>query len=216
VSEGVNSSTSTGTNEGQTRGQTEGIHKRPLLTPDEIGMLFSRQDDKASPAYPGLALALLTGRQPVILRRTNYDEDTAFEGLFDPHPDHPFIPIPAPPARIEAKEDTSPDRGIQRALVDYYGPEKVDQALRIYRKYSYEAPGANILEDGPIVFAKAILDRGRENIRAVQKHGDRITLETYLDWMEGNISDLIREVGDKKTVDHLWFGTDRSRKTAMC
>ena len=53
--------------------------------------MFSRIDDRKHHAYPGLALAVISGARPVALRRVNYFEDFQFMGLFDPHPDHPMI-----------------------------------------------------------------------------------------------------------------------------
>jgi type IV secretory pathway TraG/TraD family ATPase VirD4 len=80
-----------GTSQSRTAGSSETIHKRALVTPDEIGQLFARIDDRAHHAYPGLALAVIAGARPVALRRVNYFEDFQFLGLFDPHPDHPLI-----------------------------------------------------------------------------------------------------------------------------
>lgn len=37
-------------------------------------------------------LALISGQQPLMLQRTNYYEDEMFNGLYDPHPDHPRPP----------------------------------------------------------------------------------------------------------------------------
>jgi hypothetical protein len=51
--------------------------------------LFARVDDRAVPAYPGLALVVISGAPPVALRRVNYYEDFQFVGLFDPNPDYP-------------------------------------------------------------------------------------------------------------------------------
>jgi len=70
---------------------SETIQKRALVTPDEIGQLFARIDDRAHHAYPGLALAVISGARPVALRRVNYYEDFQFMGLFDAHPDHPLV-----------------------------------------------------------------------------------------------------------------------------
>lgn len=89
--------TSTGETEGRTRGtsqsrtagSSETIQKRALVTPDEIGFLFARIDDRTHHAYPGLVLAVISGARPVALRRVNYYEDWQFFGLFDPHPDFP-------------------------------------------------------------------------------------------------------------------------------
>ena len=47
-----------------TSGWGEGVHKRPLLNPDEIGRLLARVDDRRRPGYPGLVLALVPGRAP--------------------------------------------------------------------------------------------------------------------------------------------------------
>ena len=79
-----------GTSQSRTDGTSETIQKRALVTPDEIGQVFSRIDERAHPAYPGLALVVISGSRPVALRRVNYYEDYQFMGLFDPHPDHPF------------------------------------------------------------------------------------------------------------------------------
>lgn len=81
-----------GTSQSRTDGTSETIQKRALVTPDEIGQVFSRIDERAHPAYPGLALVVISGARPVALRRVNYYEDYQFMGLFDPHPDHPFTP----------------------------------------------------------------------------------------------------------------------------
>jgi hypothetical protein len=83
--------TTRGSSQSRTSGESETIHKRALVTPDEIGQVFSRIDDRAHPAYPGLALVVISGARPVALRRVNYFEDFQFMGLFDPHPDHPFV-----------------------------------------------------------------------------------------------------------------------------
>jgi type IV secretory pathway TraG/TraD family ATPase VirD4 len=80
-----------GTSQSRTAGSSETIHKRALVTPDEIGQLFARIEDRAHDAYPGLALAVIAGARPVALRRVNYFEDFQFMGLFDAHPDHPLV-----------------------------------------------------------------------------------------------------------------------------
>ena len=84
--------TTHGTSQSRTSGASETIHKRALVTPDEIGQMFARVDDRGRAAYPGLALVVISGARPVALRRVNYYEDYQFLGLFDPHPDHPFTP----------------------------------------------------------------------------------------------------------------------------
>jgi type IV secretory pathway TraG/TraD family ATPase VirD4 len=83
--------TTRGSSQSRTAGSSETIHKRALVTPDEIGQVFSRIDERAHHAYPGLALVVISGARPVAVRRVNYYEDFQFTGLFDPHPDHPYI-----------------------------------------------------------------------------------------------------------------------------
>jgi type IV secretory pathway TraG/TraD family ATPase VirD4 len=83
--------TTHGSSQSRTAGMSETVHKRALVTPDEIGQVFSRIDERAHPAYPGLALVLISGARPVPVRRVNYYEDVQFRGLFSPHPDHPLI-----------------------------------------------------------------------------------------------------------------------------
>ena len=84
--------TTHGTSQSRTAGTSETIQKRPLITPDEIGQVFARIDDRKHQAYPGLALAIVAGARPVALRRVNYYEDFQFVGLFEPPSDHPYTP----------------------------------------------------------------------------------------------------------------------------
>ena len=79
-----------GTSESRTAGTAETIQKRALITPDEIGQVFARIDDKTRVAYPGLGLAVISGARPVVMHRVHYYEDFQFVGLFDPHPDYPY------------------------------------------------------------------------------------------------------------------------------
>jgi type IV secretory pathway TraG/TraD family ATPase VirD4 len=80
-----------GTSQSWTKGTSETIQKRALITPDEIGQVFARVDERDHIAYPGLALVVISGARPVTVCRVNYFEDLQFMRLFDPHPDHPFI-----------------------------------------------------------------------------------------------------------------------------
>jgi type IV secretory pathway TraG/TraD family ATPase VirD4 len=82
--------TTHGTSQSRTAGTSETIQKRALITPDEIGQVFARIDDRKHQAYPGLALAIISGARPVAVRRVNYYEDFEFVGLFDPPPDYPY------------------------------------------------------------------------------------------------------------------------------
>ncbi len=77
------SRTSTTTDsESRTIGRSQTIHKRALLTPDEVGRMFG---DRSDPK----ALVLVSGMHPLALSRIHYFRDQAFFLHFDPHPDHP-------------------------------------------------------------------------------------------------------------------------------
>ena len=66
----------------QTQGTAQGIHKRFLVTPDEVGRLFGMTD------RPKM-LVLLSGHQPVALTRARYHAWDYLSGRYDAHPDHP-------------------------------------------------------------------------------------------------------------------------------
>lgn len=92
--EGGNTSQGGGVGQSQTVTVSETVHVRPLLRPDEVARIFGRIDEKDSPHYPGLALVMVAGKAPFIVRRVNYYEDVGFLRCFDKHPDHPF-PVPS-------------------------------------------------------------------------------------------------------------------------
>jgi hypothetical protein len=81
-------STSTSWSTSAGTGTSESLHLRPLIHPDELGRAFARIDDKEHPAYPGLALVIVTGFNPMVAFRKNYFEDVQFIDCFSPHPDH--------------------------------------------------------------------------------------------------------------------------------
>ena len=88
-------SNTTGYSEGQTQGESETVHKRPLMTPDELGIIFDRPSD----GEVGLALIFLGGGRPAAAIRTPYFADDQFAWLHDPHPDHPL------PLKMIGEED---------------------------------------------------------------------------------------------------------------
>lgn len=79
------SSYTQGRSETQTLGISQSLHKRALVTPDEVGRLFGNPEQMR-------AIALVSGYQPMALRRTPYFRDIALEGIFDRHRDHPAPP----------------------------------------------------------------------------------------------------------------------------
>ncbi len=88
-SESETYSTTHGTSRSRTTGASETVHRRPLISPDEIGHLFARIDDLEDGAYPGLALIVISGERAIALHRVNYFEDFQFARRFEPHPDFP-------------------------------------------------------------------------------------------------------------------------------
>lgn len=92
TSESATQSKSHSTAKGQsythTVGENESIHERLLIKPDEVGRWFKRIDDSENAISPGLALALIAGEQPIVVRRSNYFEDRYFDRKYDPHPNH--------------------------------------------------------------------------------------------------------------------------------
>lgn len=84
---GTSTAETYGTSKSFTEGTNESIHKRQLVTPDELGKMFGRINDKYHLAYPGLALVLVSGENPFPVQRTNYFQDPLFYKLFNPHPD---------------------------------------------------------------------------------------------------------------------------------
>ncbi len=82
-------------------GTQETIHVRPLITYDEMNLLLCLVDEeKDYPTYPGFALVRISGTPPFIVRRSNYDQDPAFEGLFTPHYEHIDNYLPASQQRL--------------------------------------------------------------------------------------------------------------------
>lgn len=71
-----------GTSTSRTVAHAETLHKRPLVTPDEVGRLFGKRDNP-------MALVLASGEQPMVLRRIPYYRQTRLEGWYDWHPSHP-------------------------------------------------------------------------------------------------------------------------------
>ena len=89
---GTSETRTMGTSRTAGRGRNETIHHRPLIQPNELGRRLRRIDDRSHPHYPGLALVLVSGADPMIVRRMNYFEDPFFIDCFSPHPDHVFTP----------------------------------------------------------------------------------------------------------------------------
>lgn len=79
----------------QSRSKTQSFHKRPLIYPDELRLYFARSHDPSDFSYPGLGLLEISGERPMVVQRTHYFEDAAFDGMWDRDPHHPETqPVP--------------------------------------------------------------------------------------------------------------------------
>lgn len=112
-----------------TQGWSESIHKTHLLSPSEVGRAFARIDDKSNIAYPGLSLALVSGRNPVLVHKANYYDDEAFLTLFDPHPDH------KPPLTLSENSERLRESERQRNMsIDYKSKKDYEESISIFRR----------------------------------------------------------------------------------
>ncbi|MFZ5734735.1 MAG: type IV secretory system conjugative DNA transfer family protein [Pseudomonadota bacterium] len=96
-----------GTSASLTRGYSTSVHKRPLLTPDEIGREFG---DRGNPK----ALVLISGQQPAALKRTFYFQEDWLGGCYGWHPDH------AKPPTLTALAETREKARIAAELKETY------------------------------------------------------------------------------------------------
>jgi type IV secretory pathway TraG/TraD family ATPase VirD4 len=135
-----------GTSQSRTAGSSETIQKRALVTPDEIGQVFSRVDDRADRAYPGLALVVISGARPVPLRRVNYYEDFQFMEMFEPHPDYPFV----------GPKQLTVEAGAMGRLVKFFGSQGVWLCIQEW----LIQPGQMVVAGEPV----AAINWGREII----------------------------------------------------
>lgn len=97
-----------GTGTSESTAIAENVQKKALLPSNEADKLFALIDDPDHAAFPGLALVKISGQDPIMVRKCNYDQDPAFLRAFDPHPAHVFIPYTPPPKTLTVQEiDTS-------------------------------------------------------------------------------------------------------------
>lgn len=115
-----------------TQGWSESIHKTHLLSPSEVGRAFARIDDKSNIAYPGLSLALVSGRNPLLVHKANYYDDETFLTLFDPHPDHK-----PPRTLLENSQYLSDREDRNRRALQHQSSKRKNIALRLCRHARY-------------------------------------------------------------------------------
>lgn len=121
-------SRSQGGSSSYSQGRSESVHKRALVSPDEVGRLFGDRDNPTS-------LALISGYQPLFVVRAPYFRGLRWGGQFDPHPHHPppmtykeYVAewIRRSKARKEAEErrKRQAEADAQRALIDAAAAER--------------------------------------------------------------------------------------------
>lgn len=204
-------SSTDGTNESETSGASQAIHKRPLLTPDEVGLLFSRVDDESNAAYPGLALSLASGRKPIIVRRTNYFDDLALVRAFDPLPEHPLKTI-AKKATPKIIPPIPVPENTRHQLNSTYGTENTSKAYAIVESLHRDYPYLEAFKKfGPDGMAEKFLRAAVHAVKTAAADDRFHTVPESLGHIENhakvfyskdpnNIQDLILEYNDEKKV----------------
>ncbi len=148
-----NKSTSTGTSSSRsdsqsfsnTDGWSEAVHKRPLLNPDEIGRFLARIDDRLHPAWPGLLLGLIPGQHPLVARRVSYFQSVHFEGLFDPHPNHP------PPLTLAERARRAAARATARVETSLPAYDILEELRKISTPAKPPCRFPNFWKNGPLI-----------------------------------------------------------------
>lgn len=77
------------------------IQTRPLIRMDEVGRFFAHRPDPGGLPYAGETLVLISGEQPIAIKRTLYFRHVQFEGLFDAHRDFPVMAAYRSPPKVK-------------------------------------------------------------------------------------------------------------------
>ncbi|MBY0382317.1 MAG: type IV secretory system conjugative DNA transfer family protein [Xanthobacteraceae bacterium] len=97
ASSGFSSGHTSGFNMSFSNGRSETLHKRALLTPDEVGRIFGQRDNP-------MVLVLASGQQPLMLKRILYHRNASLRGLYDANVNHPK-PLALPALKIKIAEE---------------------------------------------------------------------------------------------------------------
>ena len=129
-------------------GMNESLHKRPLITPDEVGRYFGRINDLRDRAYPGMSLVLTGGQYPAIVQKTNYFNDLDLHQLANPHPDHGK----SEPRLLPTTQDNPLLPEIPSAAVKIPTIKgQYDEPVVFNRVELLKDDGSNVSEDEPIM-----------------------------------------------------------------
>jgi type IV secretory pathway TraG/TraD family ATPase VirD4 len=121
-SSGISISTALGETYSKTEGYSQTVHKRSLATPDEIGRWFGNLQ---SPSI----LALLSGMQPLWIKRIQYFGDDMLAGLYDAHPHHP---VPLTVVQLNAKREAL--RREQQSKIEYEIGRRAEEKALLERQ----------------------------------------------------------------------------------
>lgn len=197
---GINESTTTGSSQtsGSSRNQT--VHKRPLITPDEIGRYFARPPEPSND--PAWGLVLIDDAKPAVVHRVEYYQDLFFGWLFDPHPDH------APPPMLITTHEISPPlvipdlaefskvywtrepgafvrRGEEIARVDLPGPRELVEIGLVALTGDMSCMEGVVLEQG-VVQLKLFSERTGEISELCLHHGESFADRDRVAQLRGN------------------------------
>lgn len=158
VGEATEESTSEGTSSSKERSSTkaEQIFKRPLITPDEVGKLFQRIDDKDHALYPGAAIIISSDYpDPMMLRRQNYFDEMAEDMDSSSAEDERQRPGASSDGRGDSEHPFSRNNNVMKPTKGYSYPYDTDpQHLEFAAKVRF----TDIHKDGPTWASDYVLD----------------------------------------------------------
>lgn len=195
--------TSYGTTEGTTTGEAETVHKRALISPDELGRILARIDDSEDGRYPGMALVLIAGQSPLLVRRVNYFEDLQFIARFSRHQDFAFRPprLLEISARIDKPEFLHSTSWIAEALIPAH--VIVPKGLPLFRVIAQEDTITELdaPDDARVPVVAEGIGPGQANLRqdAGGAYSGTVTLAMLLHYNEVNTASLRHALHDGAT-----------------
>lgn len=230
-----------GSNESETFTEGESVaesfHKKPLLEHHEFRKYLSavQEDEHDHPAFPGMMLAIIGKEDPVLLRRSNHDQDRYFEGLFSKHPKFEFLAYEDQPV---LGYELSPDSIVSFSVPDAL--ERVETWVSVLqRKLSRFKVGDQVFKvtgeiDGQEQTSRAIAGmRGRVLSIADGSSSDFVTVryftratpsheraqansafQPFLDEEErlAELERLQREAAEKRRLEERRFAASSSNK----
>ena len=161
-------------------GTSQSVHKRPLLTPDEIQIWFGREDEQHRPGEPAWALVLLKGHRPALVHRSPYFRDVGFRWLFDPEPERIVGPKLIGPIDAELPPVHAPEFELLQPSVEW----RVDEGQKAEwgeEILTIEVAGPRkVLTEHFIEERKLDIDLTLQELGATgEPHSERLRLPVY-------------------------------------